>query len=594
MPPPDPVAAMQAMALLQDIQQGYARKKMIDTIGDTLEIVWQYFIDEQKPPFKQRLKKMVKRTKVCGVGYIKLGFQREMGRDPHQERTLADMSERLARIEQLALDVKDGEADDASKEAEELRLAMAALQQEPEIILREGLTFDFPLSTRIIPDLKCQQLAGFVGCDRVAEEYVLSRDQVKQIFGVDLGTSYMGYTKGGDGLYAARDKGDAQEQDMACVWEVYDRPSGLVYCVADGYKDFLREPAPPQIELERFWPLYAVTFNEMENETQVFPQSDVRLLRSAQKEYNRSKEAIRQHRIAAQPKWAAPAGALPKEDQRNLSTLPPHHVMELQGLKDGQPITNLLQPIPAAPVDPNIYETEGVFNDVLRIAGTQEANLGPTSGSTATESSIAESSRMSSTASNVDDLDDMLTELARDGSGVLLLEMSPDKVTEIVGPGAVWPSLTAKDIAKEIYLEVEAGSSGRPNKAQDLANFERIAPYLMQIPNLNPVSIANYVVKLVDEKIDRTQFILEGMPSITALNGMAQPSTGDPLSDPNAQGGQGGANAAQPPGQAPGPQPAYPAPSDGGGMVVYDKSGKRTGSKPNVTRYDPSGKRMAS
>ena len=56
-----------------------------------------------------------------------------------------------------------------------------------------------------------------------------------------------------------------------------------------------------------------------------------------------------------------------------------------------------------------------------------------------------------------------------------------ETVRRIVGPGAVWPELTRQDIADEIFLEIEAGSSGKPNRAQDLANLERILSILIQI-----------------------------------------------------------------------------------------------------------------
>src|SRR3546814_18177996 len=76
----------------------------------------------------------------------------------------------------------------------------------------------------------------------------------------------------------------------------------------------------------------------------------------------------------------------------------------LEGLADGENVANKLQQVQKAPIDPNVYETNGIFEDILRIAGSQEANLGGAAGATATESSIAEGSRISSLESNTDDL----------------------------------------------------------------------------------------------------------------------------------------------------------------------------------------------
>src|SRR3546814_8662225 len=72
----------------------------------------------------------------------------------------------------------------------------------------------------------------------------------------------------------------------------------------------------------------------------------------------------------------------------------------LEGRADGENVANKLQQVQKAPIDPNVYETNGIFEDILRIAGSQEANLGGAAGATATESSIAEGSRISSLESN--------------------------------------------------------------------------------------------------------------------------------------------------------------------------------------------------
>ena len=221
-----------------------------------------------------------------------------------------------------------------------------------------------------------------------------------------------------------------------------------------------------------------------------------------------------------------------------------------------------------AQIDPNLYETESTFADIQRAVGSQEANLGGVSGATATETSIAENSRMSASADNTDDLDLALTAMARAVGQLMLLELNVQTVQEIAGPGAVWPQMAPKreEIVKDLFLSVEAGSSGRPNKAADLANIERAAPWLMQMPGLNPTPILEKGLRLLD--IDVEDAIVEGMPSIVALNQMAGSPTPAASSDPNAQGGQGGDNAQRPGGDEGGSQPAFPAPGGGQAPAV--------------------------
>ncbi|MDA4633054.1 hypothetical protein NZA98_18435, partial [Escherichia coli] len=173
-----------------------------------------------------------------------------------------------------------------------------------------------------------------------------------------------------------------------------------------------------------------------------------------------------------------------------LKDHPNNAIIELDGLAPGQKVDDLLQPFKGPPIDPNLYETNSVYEDSLRVTGMQEANLGGTAGATATESQIAESSRMTSLGSNIDDLDDLLTQLFRASGQILLLEMSEETAKQIAGQGAIWPTMSKSDVAQEIYLEVEAGSTGRPNKAQEIQNAERLVPLLMQIPGIDPEFMA--------------------------------------------------------------------------------------------------------
>jgi hypothetical protein len=200
-----------------------------------------------------------------------------------------------------------------------------------------------------------------------------------------------------------------------------------------------------------------------------------------------------------------------------------------------------------------------LLDDMMRVVGSQEANLGGTSASTATEVSVAEGSRMSSLSSNVDDLEDFLGELARAAGQVLLVQMDQQTVMKIAGPGAVWPQLTAGEVAQELMLEVEAGSNGRPNKAIQIQNFERIAPILLQIPGMNPEFMAKEALKRMDDGMDITDAIRAALPSIVAMNAQKQLAQGDPASDPNMQGAAGATNVAPAPGAPGADGPTAPA-----------------------------------
>lgn len=554
----------QAMALVADFQQGYARRMMYDKIGKTLELLFMYSMDQQQPyDFKRGMKVTVRRTNTTGVGYAELGFQRQMGPRAGLEDELADAKVRLDHLQRLAEDLAEGEYDADSAERAELEHSVAALQSEPLIVLQEGLIVEYPASTKVIPDKLCKALDGFIGARHLSIEYIYTPEEVEEIFGVDLKNSYTSYTTNAgstreisandvlDDDYEWSKPGD-KNNGMVCVWKHYDKPTGLVYYVADGYEDFLRAPAPPDVFVETFWPVFALTFNAVESEDELFPPSDVSLMLDQQKELNRSRYGKREHRDAARPRWVAANGSFGDEEDplalRNLKAFE----LQMLNMDPQSKIGDILQTVPVPGVDPNLYDTGEVFADVEMVVGSLEAQFGGTSKATATEASIAASSTNSADGSSVDDLDAFLTLIARAGGQILQKEMSEESVRKIVGPGALWPAMTLEEIAGEIQLEVAAGSTGKPNQAVEINNLERILPLLLQMPEINKTELARETLRRLDDRMDLTKMIAAGMPSIVSQNQGAQPapapSAANPVNAPALQGPQGAANAPMPSG----------------------------------------------
>jgi hypothetical protein len=89
---------------------------------------------------------------------------------------------------------------------------------------------------------------------------------------------------------------------------------------------------------------------------------------------------------------------------------------------------------------------------------------------------------------------------------------------------------------EEVFLEIEAGSTGKPNRAAELANIERIMPFLLQIPGIDPKWLAKELLKRLDDKLDLSSAFAEKIPSVVAMNQQQRPGTGDPA----LQGSPGG------------------------------------------------------
>lgn len=565
-----------AMDLLMEIETVKQQTALQDRIGKTLEILFQYFIDEQGANFKVQAKQLIRRVKVCGVGYIWLSYQRLMEPQPDITAQINDVTSKIAVIERLTEKMQKGDLQETEAEIERLRLNLQDLQADEMIIVREGPVFDFPKAHEIIIDPKCTQIPGFIGAGWIAREYHKTADEVKEIWKVDLGKNYTTYRPDTDKDPNSKAHDPASKQSLCCIWQVWNKVDGQTFTICDGYPDFLEEPATPKSPTERFWPAFPLVFNDIEAEGEIYPPSDVNILRHPQKEYNSARQGLREHRQANRPKYFTLPGMLSDKDKENLQTAPAHAVIELHAAQPGFKIDELIQKHTPVAIDPAMYETQSAKEDILLSVGAQQADIGGTSGASATETSIAESRRTANDSSNVDDLDEVLTDLAHATGQMMLLNLDAKTVTEIAGPGAVWPDLTREEINKDIYLTIKAGSSGKPNRAAELANLERGMPFLVQMPGLNPTVLGQKYAELLE--FDTEDLLVEGLPSITAMNAMAgkqaQMGTGDPANDPNAQGGQGAANAPAPDQIQGGPQPAYPA---GASAVNFTADGSQTG-----------------
>lgn len=576
-----------AQSLIQDVFQGMQRRNMFDKIGQTMVICFHYFMREGRQNFKRQAKQAVRRALVTGISYCELGFQRQLEKRPEIAAEIADITNRLATLQALSADLADGKLQEDSADMENLKLMLRRLQNEPEMVVREGLVFDWPKSTEIIIDKNTVSIEGWIGTGHITREFEMTAQQIKEVYQVDVtqGAGTTGLADGGEQIVVNTKDGDTanqggmnspSRQGKHIVWKIWDKRTGHEFVVMEGWPDFLKEPDIPDIEIEQFFPLVPLQFNPVEDDqakakdTRVYGLSEVELLRDMQKSYNSSRQGLREHRFANRPGYAAMRGLLEDADKALLENHAANAVVELNALFQGQKIEEVLQGIPKIPIDPIVYDVSTDFDDFQRAGGSQEANLGGTSGDTATEATIAEGSREKATTSNVDDMDDWLTVVARASGQILLLNMSREIVTQIAGPGSVWPEFTSQQVAEEVFLEVRAGSSGRPNRQLDIANFERMAPILLQLPGIKPEWLAEKMIERLDDSLDLEEAFTAGLASVVAINAIAtanaQPvqggapgeATAGGANDPAAQGPQGAQNTPNPAVNEPGPQAAFP------------------------------------
>ena len=111
-----------AVNIIQDYTNGKTQNKMLDNVAKTLENLFDYYMKEQQPAFKAQMKGLVRRVITTGVGYVKVGFQRDVDRAPEVAAKIADVQAQLDFMRRVAEEAAEGEIQKDDPQIEELML----------------------------------------------------------------------------------------------------------------------------------------------------------------------------------------------------------------------------------------------------------------------------------------------------------------------------------------------------------------------------------------------------------------------------------------------------------------------------------------
>lgn len=530
--------AIQAQALLADVAMGKKQQKLIEKIGRTLEILYQYECDTQTPDFKYQMKQLVRRVIINGVGYVRLNFSRLGDHALTSSGTDDSMSMRIKRAKQILAGIEDDTITEEDPRREQLENLFASVQSSLQngdmTNVEERLEFDFPLSTSIIVDPRCQSLKGFIGARWIAQQFIIPLEEANAYFESDIKAGGELVTYSDTGIEKIKNEPgsgeskDPQEKPLGCFWEVFDLTTKTHFFLCDGWKKYVQEPQPCQPSINRFWPIFTLTFNDCEVEPggkiSPYPPSDVDLLKHPQKEWNRISEELRKHRKANRPFYLTTAGWLADPDKEKLGDHETAELISVKGIPPNGSLKDNIVKFESAAIDPALYNRNNVMEDATMVVGSMAPQQQPQRHVAATPAVIQEQARVSGVNSNVDDLDDLLSELARASGEMMLREFSIDTVKRIAGVGAVWPEQNREDFLNELFLDVVAASSGRPNKAVDVATAQQLIPLMMQA-GANPWAIIQYLAKIMDANIDPVDFAPALPPQAGSQTGPQKPQS---------------------------------------------------------------------
>jgi len=229
-------------------------------------------------------------------------------------------------------------------------------------------------------------------------------------------------------------------------------------------------------------------------------------------------------------------GSMSEADIEKIHLAEPNEIVQLESVSADQKLSDLLAPIPVQAPDVAVFGTDPLVEDISLGGGMQEANMGVADPNvTATGVSVAEQSRIQVSSSNKDDLDEFLSSLMSAVGEMMFSEsgFSQETVVTLVGNGAVWPVQNRLPYKKQILLSIKAGSTGRPNKAIEVQNFNLIAPQLINA-GANPLGVIQEGVRRLDDQLDVSNFLpIGGMgdPSMGAAGNTAAPGAQQQLSN---------------------------------------------------------------
>ena len=520
---PSPMT-IQAQMLMQDYQRGQQLEKQYEKVGKTLEILYHYECDSQEPDFKLQMKQLVRRTVITGVGYVRLNYFNNINSVITSANNDDSIVMRIKRAKQIMSQIAEDKVKDDDPRLLELRLLLSGVMQSVQANdvddLQESLEFDFLSSTSVIVDPKCQSLKGFIGADWIAIEFLLDLDEANAYFEL---TGDRAITTDADTvIYDTESRQEVKDaalknapkddvkRPMARFWEVFNRHDKTTFFVCDGYKFFVQEPRPLDPPIRRFWPVFALTFNDVEpgdgSKARIYPPSDVQLLKPMQEEINRERQGLREHRTSNTPWYATLEGWMTADDEEKVISHENSEIIKFKGTPPNGSLKDAIVPFSPAGIDQMVYNTDPIIADAAMVTGQQQQVGQKTQRNVAaTPAVIQEQSRVTEVSSNVDDLDDLLTQLANASGEMMLRAFQLPTVQKIVGPGAAWPQDNRKDFLDTLFLSSVAASSGRPNKAIDVQNAQQLVPLMLQA-GANPWGVIQYVAKTLDANLNPTDF----------------------------------------------------------------------------------------
>lgn len=504
---------------------------------------------------KPTAKRQVRSGLTVGIGWFKGLMFSQKRPAPQVEQSLHDAQAQLERIQAMRKQLDDPDYDDPDPELteEKMELAVQGLQAKLMKNQEVGLSVDFCRAEDIQVSLDVSFVGDYLKGDWMSEDVYIPKSQLEARFSrldaEDCRKAALYYQKAapvnssGDVLISATGEeasmgtfsktapntmsGNGKPVEFAKFIEFWDRRDGMIYTWVDGTERWAVEPYPPPQASTRYYPYFAVWFYPVDGDRH--PQSLTSRLAKLQDEYAACRSNQRLTRERSIPGYFFNAGQMSPEAAKKIEDSVVGEMVGLQLTNINEPIQNAIMAKPLPTINVALWDTSAIKQDMEVISGVQEALAQEAQGSsrkTATEAQIEQSGFASRTGADRDQLEEMLNDFSLYTLETALQELQPQMAQRIAGPKAYWPfGMDIQDLLTLVQIEIEAGTTGKPNLALDKANWATILPLLQklvvqirQIQGGDPAlataleNLLRESLKRMDDRLDITQFIAQGPP----------------------------------------------------------------------------------
>lgn len=532
-------------------QVGRTPDENAELFADTMKIVIRRLWKDAR--LKKAVRKALRSSLSIGPGWIKGIMVSQSRNDPIVEKDLNDAQDNMARLMATRKEIKEDEGktkDEMDVLIQNAELLTASLTEKLEVVIRRGLALDFVRGEDVQVSLDVSELSDYLDANWMANQMFVEKGDVRGMFERltqdDMQDTKIYYQRkvtedDGDpsGNVTASDaekfipstETDGDEIPFVRVIEFWDKRDGHIKTIVDGAKRWAREPYQPQYGSTRFYPYFLIALFEVDGDRH--PQSLSGRLQKLQDEYASARSSGRLARSRSIPGTIFDMGTISPEDIKKIEGAVEQEYVGVQPIAGGK-LSDSFAPKPVGQYDPRIYDTSPTIRDMEVISGVQEALSQAGGQKTATEANIEQAGFASRTGADRDTQEEMLTDLAQYTAEISIQSLSHEFVTKIAGELAFWPEgLAFEDVVTQLNLDIEAGSTGAPNKEQERQSWSVIMPLIretmviiQQAQATGNIPLAEALTELLEETMqrmgDRTN-LDRFLPKLAATPTGAQP-----------------------------------------------------------------------